>query len=613
MTSPLARTARSRRAARGVALVGAGLLTVGLVAVPAAAASTGSTQVSAVVVMARPGAEPAAELAVRSLGGRVTTPLAIINGFAAQVPAERVAALASSSAVLSVSPDQKLYPMSLVPSLGYDPVADLGSMSQVSRFTGAQSAWAAGLTGAGVDVALIDTGITPVPGLDAPGKVVNGPDLSFDQGDPAMRSLDAYGHGTFMASLIAGRDDTATASSAGCKTCLNSSGYSDTTKFVGIAPDARLINVKVGAADGSTDVSQVIAAIDWVTQHAHDPGFNIRVINLSFGTQSTQAWTVDPLAYAASQAWDHGIVVVASAGNDGAGVDANGNMLSLADPAYDPQILAVGAVDPATASVPTFAQHGTLQRTVDVVTPGVHILGLRVPGSYIDTLSGNTGQVGTRFQLGSGTSESAAVASGLVALLVQKYPSATPDQLKALLERSATTLLTNGLTIPLQGIRTVYSGDGMANVAAALSAPLLPVLGQLPLLGQLVATPTGRGTLQASRGGVYVSDNGINLTGEFDVFGHAFNSAATATAEASATSWTGGAWNGSRWSGDTWASGSWSTVTWSSADWAGNQWNGSRWSGSAWNGSRWSGAGWATSSWAGSRWTGSRWSSYSWN
>ena len=82
-----------------------------------------------------------------------------------------------------------------------------------------------------------------------------------------------------------------------------------------MAPDARIVSLKVGAADGAVDVSQMIAAIDWVVQHAHDPGLNIRVINLSYGTNSLQAPMIDPLAYAAEQAWKNGIVVVAAGGN----------------------------------------------------------------------------------------------------------------------------------------------------------------------------------------------------------------------------------------------------------------------------------------------------------
>src|SRR5205085_610013 len=171
-------------------------------------------------------------------------------------------------------------------------------MASTATYLGAPSWWNAGYTGKGIDVAVIDSGTSPVEGLDAPGKVVYGPDLSFESQAPNLTNYDTYGHGTFMAGLIGGNDGT-------------SGGYQ------GIAPDARIISLKVGTADGGADVTQVIAAIDWVVQHAHDPGFNIRVLNLSYGTNSTQPAAVDPLAYAAEQAWKHGIVVVAAAGNSG--------------------------------------------------------------------------------------------------------------------------------------------------------------------------------------------------------------------------------------------------------------------------------------------------------
>ena len=94
---------------------------------------------------------------------------------------------------------------------------------------------------------------------------------------------------------------------------------SESSDFLGIAPDAHIVNVKVGSANGAVDVSQVLAAIDWVVTHRDDPGLNIRVLNLSFGTDSIQSYLVDPLAYAAEVAWHDGIVVVAAAGNQGSG------------------------------------------------------------------------------------------------------------------------------------------------------------------------------------------------------------------------------------------------------------------------------------------------------
>ena len=127
---------------------------------------------------------------------------------------------------------------------------------------------------------------------------MNGPDLSLESQNPSLQYLDTNGHGTFMAGIIGGNDG-------------QPGGYR------GVAPDSRILSVKVGDADGGVDVSQVIAAIDWVVQHRHDNGMNIRVINLSYGTNSLQPYTVDPLAYAVEQAWKAGIVVVAAAGNTG--------------------------------------------------------------------------------------------------------------------------------------------------------------------------------------------------------------------------------------------------------------------------------------------------------
>src|SRR5205823_4058136 len=191
----------------------------------------------------------------------------------------------------------------------------------------------AGYTGKGVDVALIDSGVSPVDGLNLPGKIVYGPDLSLESQAPNLTNFDTFGHGTFMAGLIAGRDASLT----------TPYDQASPSAYRGMAPDARILSVKVATADGGTDVSQVIAAIDWVVQHRRDNGLNIRVLNLSYGTNSTQYYGVDPLAYAVEQAWDAGIVVVAAAGNSG--YQTKGSSPALANPAYDKRIIAVGASD----------------------------------------------------------------------------------------------------------------------------------------------------------------------------------------------------------------------------------------------------------------------------
>ena len=382
--------------------------------------------------------------------------------------------------------------------------------------------------------------MTRVPGLDAPGKVLDGPDLSFDSLDAGLVSRDAFGHGTHMAGIIAGSDVAPGTSGRRCRTCTGRSAYTDTTKFVGVAPEARVINVKVGAYDGAADVSQVIAAIDWVVQHRADPGVNIRVLNLSFGTDSTQDPAVDPLVFAAEQAWRAGIVVVASAGNEGLG----GVGSPLATPAASPSIIAVGASDPRgtiTTSddvIPDFAQHGSPARGVDVVAPGVSVIGLRVPGGFIDTNVG-TGRVGERFQRATGTSQATAVVSGLVALLLSRTPNASPDMIKAYLTGNAKPLdgdesdrrddRATSPTSPTSAERDAterwYAGAGSAFVGGSR---------RMPAVTAPAPSSTGLGSLEASRGSYHVTNGETELRGEIDIFGAAWDPAAWTAASSAA-------------------------------------------------------------------------------
>ena len=470
-------------------------------------------------------------------------------------------------------------------SATYDPTTDPNSLVSTAAYLGAASWWNAGYTGQGVDVAVIDSGVAPVPGLDAPGKVIYGPDLSLESQAPNLTSYDTYGHGTFMAGLIAGDD-----------------GVADATAYHGIAPDARIVSLKVATADGGADVTQVIAAIDWVVQHAHDPGMNIRVLNLSYGTNSTQSYVADPLAYAVEQAWKHGIVVVASAGNTGyqRGVGAPG----LADPAYDPYVIAVGATDAeGTTStkddlVAPFSASSTGlsgAKNPDFVAPGSHLQGLRVPNSYID-LNHPEGIIDSRFVRGSGTSEAAAIASGAVALVLQRYPSLTPDMVKKY-------FASNAFKLP----GTDDKGQGAGEIRLGQMLTHTP-----PNYIQKFTNSTGTGQIEAARGQDHLTRDGVTLTGERDIFGQPVDTAQLARDEAAGTAWSGGEWNGSPWTGSTWSGSTWSGSTWSGSTWSGSTWSGSTWSGSTWSGSTWSGSTWSGSSWSGSTWSGSTWSSASW-
>ncbi len=559
-----------------------------LVAPPGATGVNGSGEVSTAVIV-RAGAVDAAAQAVHLVGGTVTRRLDLIGGVAAQVPASALRRLSQGPGVTAVSPDVRGRLLAYDSTLGYDPTGDFGSLYNVTQVANVQSAWKSGYTGKGVDVALIDSGVSETTGLTS-GNVVNGPDLSLESPDPAVAHRDTFGHGTHMAGIIAGRDAVGTPKS-----------YADPQKLVGVAPDARLINIKVAAADGGVDVSQVIAALGWATQHAHDPGLNIRVVNLSFGTDSTQSYLIDPLAYAAEAAWRNGIVVVVAGGNDGT------NRPTLSDPAIDPSIIAVGGEDPmgtvttSDDTVPAFASHGTTGRHVDLVAPAVHVISLRDPGSEID-LTYPEGRVGTRFFRGSGTSQSTAVVSGAVAVLLQKYPKLTPDQVKKL-------LMTTAAGFP--GASSLYRGSGALNLGKALTT--VP-----PLVQSAASLATGTGSLDASRGSARISDSGVDLIGEQDIFGRPFVSATWAPLALAKTSWLGGMWNGNTWTGvgwtDTsWLGATWAGVSWTGADWAGVTWSSHSWTSHSWTSNGWDGGDWTSHSWTSHSWTASTWAGYSWN
>jgi serine protease AprX len=474
----------------------------------------------------------------------------------------------------------------------YDSAGDMNSMYNTTQYTGAQAWWSAGYTGAGVDVAIIDTGVSPVDALSAPGKVIYGPDLSFESQSDALRNLDTNGHGTFMAGIIAGRGSGAVAGAyAG-----------DSTNFLGVAPDARILSVKVGVADGGVDVSQVIAAIDWVVQHRTDNGMNIRVLNLSYGTDSAQSYLVDPLAFAVEQAWRAGIFVVTATGNAGYAFKTG----TLTNPGFDPKIFAVGASDSmgtATQSddmVASFSSTGSNSRTPDVVAPGAHLVSLRDPGSYIDQNFGSTGYVSSQLFRGSGTSEAAAFVSGAAALAIQQRPSITPDMLKRL-------FLFN--TRGLGGYSSLKQGQGEVDLLKMLGATAYSA----PAQWKTIDWSTGVGSLELSRGTDHLTRDGVVLSGPIDIFGHAFDAPAMALLEAAGNSWSAGTWNGNSWSGNSWSGNSWSGNSWSGNSWSGNSWSGNSWSGNSWSGNSWSGNSWSGNSWSGNSWSGNSWSGNSWS
>ncbi|GAC1577909.1 MAG: hypothetical protein NVS3B18_11670 [Candidatus Dormibacteria bacterium] len=614
------------RCARGLAN---GAITAAVVAA-GMTMTNGSTAAAAsvpehVIVRGAAGCTASVAATIARLGGTVSRPLGILNGATAVIGSNELSALRSAPCVTAVTPNGSV---SLNSFGGYDPTASVGSVYNTTQEIGAQNYWQAGYTGKGIGVALIDSGVSPVVGLNGTGKLVSGPDISFDSQSPTLQTLDGFGHGTHMAGIIAGNDGT-----------LPPPQYAGNTgQFVGVAPDAHVVNVKVADAHGAVDVSQVIAGIDWTVQHAQDSKLNIRVINLSFGTDSSQSYLLDPLAYAAEQAYLHGIVVVVAAGNGG------NSTTSLTDPAMDPFVIAVGAANTngttktSDDTVASFSNRGSSSRAPDLVAPGVHIEGLRDPGSYIDTQYGSTATVAQRFFLGSGTSQATAVVSGAAALLISQHPDWTPDQVRYALDSSAMPLA--GQDYTLQGAGEINLTPNLSSsVSASTTLTLAPTTTTTST--SLTATSSsfalsasmstsfrpsqssGTGTLEGSRGSIHLVNNGVALTGEQDIFGKAWSSASMATAERNASAWNGGTfngstwtgstWTGSTWTGSTWTNSSWSGSTWTGSTWTGNTWTGSTWTGSTWTGSTWTGSTWTGSTWTGSTWTGSTWTSLTWS
>jgi serine protease AprX len=591
-----------RAAGRALTVAAAAAMIAGM-AGPAAAATAvvSSAEPVSVIVQELPGSGDAPERAVAALGGTVGRTLAVIDGFAARVPSHRLGVLRGAPGVHKVTEDATV----TLNSAEVDAQTGLnGSLRRITHeMTGAAAMWDAGFTGAGVDVAMIDSGIVPVDGLRTPGKVVHGPDLSFEatQCDllgctpSPVATLDTYGHGTHLAGIIAGRDDAA----PGTVTSATSGD------FVGVAPDARVVSVKVADAMGRADVSQVISAIDWVIEHRKSDGLNIRVLNMSFGTDGLQSYLLDPLAYAAEQAWHAGIVVVASAGNRDSG-DSR-----LDNPATDPYLIAVGGSDglgTATTDddiVPSWSAIGDGSRYVDLVAPGQSVVSLRAPGSFLDGAHPGA-RTGERFFRGTGTSQSAAVVAGAAALLLEQRPGITPDQVKALLTGTARDL-------PAADARA--QGEGLLDLAAAQAAPT-------PDAVQKWDRSTGRGELEKARGTAHVVQDGVKLTGEKTwqglswapaAFSDRLAKAAKNAGPLSEKTWNGLSWNGLSWNGLSWNGLSWNGLSWNGLSWNGLSWNGLSWNGLSWNGVDWNGLSWNGLSWNGLSWSGLSWNGLSWN
>ncbi|HUC36066.1 MAG TPA: S8 family peptidase, partial [Acidimicrobiales bacterium] len=385
--------------------------------------------------------------------------------------------------------------------------------------TRATKLWSNGDTGQGVNVAVLDTGIDPLP--DFAGRLVGGVDLS-GEGNPLQ---DGYGHGTFVAGLIAGN------------------GVSSNGAYEGEAPGAGLVSVKLAGASGQTDLATVIAGVDWTI--ANSSALNIGVMNMSLGFQPVSSTVVNPLDIAVQNAWQSGIVVVTAAGNAG---PFNGTILSPGD---DPMVITAGAVDdlgqtnPANDTMTAFSSVGPTDPDgwfkPDLVASGRSVVSLAAPGStvYNDNPSARVG--GANF-VGSGTSFSSAITAGAAALVLEADPSASPDNVKARL------------------LDSTFQGPA--------GNPFVDGHGTLDALGAVTDFSANNvGLIQSQPTSVTPMGGTVSLE----------------------TTWAGSAWNASNWTGSAWNGSAWNGSAWNGSAWNGSAWNGSAWNGSAWNGSAWNG------------------------
>jgi serine protease AprX len=522
-----------------------------------------------VIVREATAASPEAEAVVTKLGGRVTRELPIISSFSARILAGRVMDLARSDAISTVWPDGK--------------VRMATDTSQINASSGNNTVWKQTIrllqaqsvaTGAGVTVAVLDTGVAQSPDLDY--RVRARIDLTSEQD-----GWDHFGHGTHMSGIVAGN---------------GSLSYSD--KWSGVAPDARLVSVKVAGADGSTDVSVVIAGLQWVVSHRGQ--YNIRVLNLSFGTDSTQSYLVDPLDYAVEQAWFAGITVVVAAGNRGSSGQYPTNK-----PADDPFVITVGAADlndtqgSSDDTVASFSSRGPTQDgqpKPTLVAPGITIVSIRDPGSTIDQAY-SSARVGTNYFKGTGTSQAAAVVSGVVALMYQASPSLTPNVVKRVLKATANKLDTGN----------TGAGAGLIDAYAAVQNADNGYYAATPANAGLVPS-TGAGSIEASRGSLHVYadlpqdglgaadvDGQLELVqGEIDALGTTWNATGWLSTGWAATGWNATAWASLAWTATGWSSTGWAATGWSGTAWSATGWDSTGWSSTAWNGIGWSSTGWST-------------------
>ncbi|PLR89776.1 S8 family peptidase [Bacillus sp. T33-2] len=274
------------------------------------------------------------------------------------------------------------------------------------------------LTGKDVTIAVIDTGI--YPHQDLQNRIIAFKDFVNDRLEP----YDDNGHGTHCAGDAAG------------------DGAASGGKYKGPAPEANVVGVKVLDKLGAGSLSTVMAGVEWCMEYNElNPDRKINIISMSLGSepQRFRNESDDPMVKAVEAAWNNGIVVCVAAGN--AGPDPE----TIASPGISQQVITVGAMDDLNSpnqdddTIATFSSRGPTiygKQKPDVVAPGVDIISLRSPNSYLDKLQ-KANRVGTDYFSLSGTSMATPISAGVTALIIESNPNYTPQEVKERLLQGA--------------------------------------------------------------------------------------------------------------------------------------------------------------------------------
>jgi serine protease AprX len=472
-------------------------------------------------------------------GAKVTRDLHIINAYGARLSAGAAQRLAANPLVRDVTLNHAVKTSnaeadatgtSFLESTGVDKIWD-----GIGNYPG---------SGRGVTVAVIDTGIagshpdfrtSPRDGTSRViASAVTNPDATTED--------DTYGHGTHVAGLIGGNSRNRPA------------GDPLRGKYMGAAPNANLVSVKVSDDQGATSLIDVIYGLQYVVDNKSRYG--IDVVNLSLTSATAESYKTDPLDAAAESAWLHGIVVVAAAGNSGTAPDA----VSYA-PGNDPYVISVGAVDTLGTkrtgddALASWSSRGVTQDGVakpDLVAPGSHIVGPYAPNSAFGSLCPTCIVDGQYFRIG-GTSMSAAIVSGIVADLLQLHPDWTPDQVKGAL---------------VNNLRKI-DGGGKVEVDAGRAAGA----NRRDLVSNVGLTPS---TLIDP------------ATGDIDYTRASWSRASWSEVTGSRASWSRASWSRASWSRASWSCDCALAVTTGGVDSSRASWSRASWSRASWSRASWS-------------------------